>query len=196
MNIWLDPILFSQSFVHALTDQCPNDTCQSDSGDYVPKDNNILTFSIPTEADVQDLYLHTFVCVDILHPQRCGESLWLVCNPTGAGAVAVIDTDLYMLLTCFRSPKTLQDVMNSPFENPVQVAQAVTILTRMGFLRDLDEPLSLFDQSQSPSLAAWLHVTNACNLHCDYCYVQKNSDHMTDDTSKRAVDALIRSAVS
>jgi uncharacterized protein len=86
--------------------------------------------------------------------------------------------------------------MNGPFENPVRVAQAVAIFTRLGFLRDLDEPPSLFEHSQPQSLAAWLHVTNACNLHCDYCYVQKNSEHMTNDTSKRAVDALIRSATS
>ena len=194
MNIWLDTTLFAQgnNVIYQRPDEgaCPRD------GKDVPTNGNTLTFSISSEASRQHLHIHTFVCVDILHIQQCSEIFWLVCNPTGAGAVAVIDTDLYMLLTCFRSPKTLQDVMNSPFENPVQVAQAVTILTRMGFLRDLDEPLSLFDQSQSPSLAAWLHVTNACNLHCDYCYVQKNSDHMTDDTSKRAVDALIRSAVS
>jgi uncharacterized protein len=198
MNIWLDPTLFSQSFVNTFASppSCPDeDSCPKD-GPIVPTNGNTLVFSIPSEKDVQHLHIHTFVCVDILHNQRCGEAYWLVCNPTGAGTVAVIDASLYTLLNCFRSPKTLQDVMNGPFENPIQVAQAVAIFTRLGFLHDLDQPLSVFDQEEPQSLAAWLHITNACNLHCDYCHVNKNSEHMTDNTSKRAVDALIRSAVS
>src|SRR5579859_4162341 len=141
MNIWLDPTLFAQSFVLTLTGKHlqEDDGCRPETV-YVPTYSNILTFPIPTEADMQDLHMQTFVCVDVLHTQQCSEALWLVCNPTGAGTVAVIDTDLYMLLTYFHSPRTLQDVRNSPFENPVQIAQAVAILTRLGFLRDLDEP--------------------------------------------------------
>ncbi len=195
MNIWLDSTLFSQSVVSTSTGPCPKDDDDCPKDWHVPIDN-ILTFSIPAEEEVQYLHIHTFVCVDVLHTQRCSEARWLVCNPTSAGTVAVIDADLYMLLTCFHSPRTLQDVIDGPFDNPVQVAQTVAIFIRLGFLRDLDEPSSLFEQRQPQSLAAWLHITNACNLHCDYCYVQKNSEHMTDDTSKRSVDALIRSAVS
>jgi uncharacterized protein len=195
MKIWLDPTLFAQSLTHTSTD-CPqdNDWCPKDWPGKFPTDSNMLTFSIPAEADVR--HPHTYKRVDVLHIQRCGKALWLVCNPNAAGAVAVIDASLYALLNCFRTPRTLQDVMNGPFENPVRVAQAIAIFTRLGFLRDLDEPPSLFEQSQPQSLGAWLHVTNACNLHCDYCYVQKNSEHMSDDTSNRAVDALIRSATS
>ncbi len=198
MNIWLDPTLFSQSFAHTLIGLCTSDDeCSKEKIlTNTPTNSNILSFSVPREKDVVHLHIHTFVCMDVLHIQRCSEALWLVCNPTGAGTVAVIDADLYMLLTCFRSPRTLQDVMNGPFGNPVRVAQAVAVFTRLGFLRDLDEPSSLFEQSQPQSLAAWLHVTNACNLHCAYCYVQKSSEHMTDDISKRAVDAVIRSAIS
>src|SRR5262249_29701595 len=153
----------------------------------LPMANSILTFSVTREECVEHLHTHTYECVDVLHIQRCAEAQWLVCNPTGTGTVAVIDADLYMLLTCFHSPRTLQDVINGPFGNPVGIAQAVAIFTQLGFLRDLDQATLPFAQPQSQSLAAWLHVTNACNLHCDYCYVQKNSEHMTDDTSKRAV---------
>ncbi len=103
MNIWLDTTLLAQSSVYTLTGKYSPNDCPRDGNDYVPTDNNILTFSIPSEEDVQHLHIHTFICVDVLHIQRCSEALWLVCNPTGAGAVAVIDADLYMLLTCFRS---------------------------------------------------------------------------------------------
>src|SRR5437762_9679986 len=100
MNIWLDTTLFAQgnNVIYQRPDEgaCPRD------GKDVPTNGNTLTFSISSEASRQHLHIHTFVCVDILHIQQCSEIFWLVCNPTGAGAVAVIDTDLYMLLTCFR----------------------------------------------------------------------------------------------
>ncbi|MFQ5578372.1 MAG: radical SAM protein, partial [Anaerolineae bacterium] len=43
-------------------------------------------------------------------------------------------------------------------------------------------------------LTAWLHITNACNLACPYCYVRKSSARMSDDTGRRVVDAIFRSA--
>lgn len=195
MNIWLDPNLFSLDSIDNRISLCRQE-CSAEGKDSVPTENNTLTFPIPSTEDIQHLHIHTFECVDVLHIQQCKEALWLVCNPTDTGVVAVIDTDLYGLLMHFRSPKTLQDVLNGSPENPAQITQAVAIFTRLGFLRDLDQPPLAFDQEHSQSLAAWLHITNACNLLCDYCHVGKNLEHMTDDTSKRAVDALIRSAIS
>jgi uncharacterized protein len=37
-------------------------------------------------------------------------------------------------------------------------------------------------------------MTNACNLRCDYCYLDKTSDSMPDDTARGAIDAIFRSA--
>lgn len=39
-------------------------------------------------------------------------------------------------------------------------------------------------------LTAWLHVTNACNLDCPYCYVRKSSAHMSLKMGLDAVDTL------
>ena len=39
-------------------------------------------------------------------------------------------------------------------------------------------------------LTAWLHVTNACNLDCPYCYVRKSSAHMSLKTGLEAVETL------
>jgi uncharacterized protein len=43
-------------------------------------------------------------------------------------------------------------------------------------------------------LTAWLHITNACNLRCHYCYIKKSREHMDEETALRAVDAIFRSA--
>lgn len=44
------------------------------------------------------------------------------------------------------------------------------------------------------TLAAWIHITNACNMHCDYCYLVKGDRGITESTAHAAVDAVIRSA--
>jgi uncharacterized protein len=48
--------------------------------------------------------------------------------------------------------------------------------------------------SSPDTLVAWLHITNACNLRCTYCFVDKTSEAMSGDTARAAVDAVLRSA--
>ncbi|HEY7417050.1 MAG TPA: radical SAM protein, partial [Ktedonobacteraceae bacterium] len=121
---------------------------------------------------------------------------WLVCNPLHSGMVAVLDEDAYALLRRFRRQHTLQAVLDD-FSVPLTSAtKVVALLTRAGFLLDLDQPPASSHRPSQETLAAWLHVTNACNLRCHYCYVSKSSEHMADDTSRRSVDAIIRSALS
>ena len=43
-------------------------------------------------------------------------------------------------------------------------------------------------------LTAWLHVTNACNLDCPYCYVRKSSAHMSLATGLEAIENLFAAA--
>jgi uncharacterized protein len=54
-------------------------------------------------------------------------------------------------------------------------------------------PSPAFQTSQV--LTAWLHVSNACNLRCPYCYVSKNQEGMDETVGRAAVEAVIRSAV-
>lgn len=50
-------------------------------------------------------------------------------------------------------------------------------------------------QHAAPStLTAWIHVTNACNLDCPYCYVRKSRAHMDVDIGKNAVRAVFFTA--
>lgn len=49
--------------------------------------------------------------------------------------------------------------------------------------------------TQSGDLTAWLHLTNDCNLHCDYCYVAKSRQVMSPETGQHAIRALIAAAV-
>ena len=48
---------------------------------------------------------------------------------------------------------------------------------------------------QSRTLTAWLHVSNACNLACSYCYISKSAAGMEERAGLAAVDAVLNSAV-
>jgi uncharacterized protein len=43
-------------------------------------------------------------------------------------------------------------------------------------------------------LVAWLHVTNACNLRCSYCYIDKTDEAMSAETGVAAIDTVLRTA--
>jgi len=45
------------------------------------------------------------------------------------------------------------------------------------------------------TLTSWLHLTDRCNLRCDYCYLPHVGEDMTLETGRAAVDATFRSAV-
>jgi uncharacterized protein len=51
-----------------------------------------------------------------------------------------------------------------------------------------------WQQGTPSTLTAWLHITNACNLDCPYCYVRKSSARMTDETGRKAIDTLFATA--
>ena len=52
----------------------------------------------------------------------------------------------------------------------------------------------IWQHTEPATLTAWLHVTNACNLDCPYCYVRKSSARMSEETGFKAVDLLFSSA--
>jgi uncharacterized protein len=215
MNIWFDATLLAiqtqaNSFSKDLHTNSLNDTCQPDN---CPTDGNVgndflEALEDPGQAqvnlpelsgeDVYHLSAHTFVLTEVLHTQRMDDSHWLVCNPVGAGSIMVVDNDVYALLLCFQAPRRLKDVVEECACSLERAASVVSLLVSPGFLLDLDlgQPVTPASSELPGTLSTWLHVTNACNLRCSYCYISKSSEHMADDTMQRSVDAVLRSAIS
>lgn len=71
-------------------------------------------------------------------------------------------------------------------------AQALYTMHQIGLITDGDGTIACPAEPQT--LAAWLHVTNACNLRCSYCYIRKTSETMSEATAYAAIDTIIRSA--
>ncbi len=117
----------------------------------------------------------------------------LVFNPFGFSNVVVLNAPAQVILDTFASPHTLDTVLPGDDLSREQYANAVHTLTALGLLRPTDMSASIL-RSRAKTLTAWLHVTNACNLRCTYCYIHKTNRAMDEETGRAAVDAVFRSA--
>lgn len=104
----------------------------------------------------------------------------LAFNPTGCGVIAVLDASALARLECFARPQTLTDAMDRQ-------------LAMLGLLSPLD---ALVEFPAPQTLTAWLHLTEACNLSCTYCYVHQGARAMDEAVGIAAVEAVFHSAVA
>jgi uncharacterized protein len=183
MKIWFDT---SPSFSYH----------QKDCGDCVNPSVLSETIVKPLSDDeIAPVRVFTLKQVTPLHIQECGEERWMVCNPTGAGRIAVVDAQVFSLFSLFETPMNISQAMQMMKEAGESVEHIVAFLYQLGFLQSVTDH-SLFDTKDVPqTLSAWLHVTNMCNLKCHYCYLDKTKEDMSADTGHQAVDAIFRSAV-
>jgi uncharacterized protein len=119
----------------------------------------------------------------------------LLFNPLGSGGVVVVNEPAYDIFRHFQLPAALGDVGRS---RPGRGEEVEEIFRRLSHLQlihpDGQQPRPQFHDGQV--LAAWLHVTNGCNLRCPYCYVHKSAQAMDESVGRAAVEAVIRSAVA
>jgi uncharacterized protein len=114
----------------------------------------------------------------------------LLFNPDAAGGAVVANAAALGVLDRFaRTPAT------PTAEQDEAVDAALVRFVEAGVLRPPGRGPVVAAPQQSGVLTAWLHVTNACNLRCPYCYIDKTDEGMADETGLAAVDALVRAAV-
>jgi len=117
----------------------------------------------------------------------------LLFNPIGHGGVVVVNEAAHRVFQAFRQPVTFTEAQVPSVEDR---ENAVDVMRRLGEL----EMIYPHGRPQRPEFAsgkvltAWLHITNACNLECPYCYVNKSSEPMDEGTGRAAVRAVMKSA--
>lgn len=114
-------------------------------------------------------------------------------SPRGNGGVVVVNRAARDIFGLFERPCTVADVVRAGHAVDEVAAVVVRLVEQELVHAPGGAPQPRFDTSRE--LTAWLHVTNACNLRCPYCYVHKSNDGMDDTVSRDAVDALVASAV-
>jgi len=118
----------------------------------------------------------------------------LLFNPLGSGEVAVVNQSGLDFFQRFARPMTLAEAGVTGPECELDPQYIFDRLGRLGFIHPVDRPQHP-EFTEGRVLTAWLHVTNACNLRCPYCYVHKSADKMDDSIGRASVEAVIMSAV-
>lgn len=113
---------------------------------------------------------------------------------SSASGLAVLNAPAQRVLDAFAQPCTLsQAIAALDAIAPAHVARAAREFAALGLLQPVGGGVAP-TRAQPPTLTAWLHITNACNLRCAYCYVTKSNEKMDARTGIAAVDAIFRSA--
>lgn len=120
--------------------------------------------------------------------------------PSGGGAadsIAVLNGSAWELLSTFKEPFNWKTQVPT-WQQWWGEQQVDNILTKLIELRFLSDPAneSVLSVEQPRTLAAWLHITDRCNLRCAYCYLPHASTDMPIELGLAAVDAVFRSAMN
>lgn len=137
----------------------------------------------------------TWTCAPEVVEIRIDPEHILLFNPVGDGSPVVVNELAYRIFRRFTEPATVRDIMTS---RPADGANDVTATFRRLHQVSLVQPTGHRARptfANSSVLTAWLHVTNACNLRCPYCYVHKSAEGMDEATGTAAVEAVVASAV-
>ena len=157
----------------------------------VSADRSLRAPSVPPAVDMSDTA--SWVAGREVVEIRLDRDHQVLFNPVGRGGVVVVNEPAHRIFRRFQQPATRAEMHSAC---PGERDDADEIFGRLSQL-DLIHPAG---QVQRPEftggqvLTAWLHVTNACNLSCPYCYVHKSPEGMDEATGHAAVAAVFRSA--
>lgn len=98
------------------------------------------------------------------------------------------------IVSFFKKPSTLSEIVVSHIEfAPKIITDVVEELKRSRLLIGEDEFLDIDTYPQEVS--AWVHITDRCNLRCEYCYLPHVKEDMSWETGVTTINAIIRSAI-
>lgn len=121
-----------------------------------------------------------------VHTESLINDMIVVFNPLGQAGPVVLNHKASQLLNRFEQPQAA----NSESES---VQSAMHRLAELELLEPFGSQRRL-QRADTQTLVAWLHTTNACNLRCTYCYIEKNEETMPNETGLAAVNAIFRAA--
>lgn len=158
-----------------------------------PRPTKFLTVSVRfASGNIPRLYKDTYT-------DKVG-GFRLVYSPLSAKGLVVLNREASFLFSQIDNQKTLADILALAKKEDSKVTFADIARVFKNFSASeivyFEKPKSetkLFSE-KTKHLGVWLHMTNQCNLRCSYCYVSKASDKMSDETAKKSVEQIIKSA--
>ncbi len=131
-------------------------------------------------------------------PVRRAEGLYMglvagrrfVHNPYGYEALAVLSEAAGALLD-HADGSTIGEVSQRTGRPLRGLLAEVPMLARNGFVRGPGLPAMARPAPSPPRFDLWVHVTNACNLDCPYCYIEKDAHSLGEDTAATLQASLL-----
>lgn len=117
-------------------------------------------------------------------------------DPHGDAGVVVVNPPVHRIFDFLHNTRRMSDLVAefSDFSTS-ELGATIGLFQQLGLLLEEGEkPQRHFESSSR--LTAWLHVTDACNMACPYCYLNKSGQAMDEATGFAAVDAIFRSALA
>jgi len=121
-----------------------------------------------------------FVINDETYQAELNNEFYLIFSAHTPASPSIINKSAWQQYQQLKSPRLLE---NNIDEQLAQQQLIIPIDTKPTF------------NSENPTqLTAWIHITNACNLDCPYCYVNKSSEQMPEEIGKKSIDHLFNTA--
>lgn len=130
--------------------------------------------------------------------EKFQDDRFILFAPDYPGLPVLVPDHVRELFRKFDGKKTVSEVLGPSSTDPV-VLSTVGYLLENGYLRlepsSLPYTLPPFPNSAPPEIEVWLHLTDTCNLQCDYCFVsKKNPVVISADTLRRIAQLLAETA--
>lgn len=94
----------------------------------------------------------------------------------------------------FKNPTTISETYKSFIDlAPETIYDTVEELRQFRLLINEDEFIEIGSDPQVVS--AWVHITDRCNLRCEYCYLPHVKEDMSWEIGVTTIDAIIKSAI-
>ncbi len=176
----------------SLNSTCvPTGQCDCDGGDCACDLSPLAELS----SDIQ-LSLGIFETEFVISPNSQIMNLddtYSICYGTHH-QVAVLNQSALYLLNLFTNPHKISDIVTEyPQINRIDLQTAIQELYQARLI--VSKTNSLFNLNEVPkTLSAWLHITDRCNLRCDYCYLPHLARDMSIDIGKVAIESTFCSA--
>ncbi len=116
----------------------------------------------------------------VSHTTPLHNGFHLVFSPFAPGGPSILNSATWERWQDFAQPR--------PIDKQIDAELAQQMLIHPADYVPYPQP------GQPETLTAWMHITNACNLDCPYCYVRKSSERMREKTGLGAVTSIFQSA--
>lgn len=105
----------------------------------------------------------------------------------------ILNQSALSLLQFFHTPASLHQFRESRSSDDLFSDAALKKLIELNLLRPSNYPIPQFTENND-DLTVSLHLADACNLSCDYCYLPKTKLRMSLETGFQIIDKVMDSA--